>query len=90
MTSKRFSRFLSAAFAVAALGLAASPAHSRFYLEEEIRPMWFKIDVNGDGYISKDELCAEDPGLARGFGKADYNGDGKLEPREFEILLISL
>jgi hypothetical protein len=90
MKVKRVSGFLSAAFAAGVLSVAALPAHGGFYLQEEIKPMWFKIDLNGDGYISKDELCAEDPGLVRGFSKADYNGDGKLELREFEILLISL
>ena len=77
--------------AAAAAWLVAAPsAHAGFYLQEEIKPMWFKVDRNGDGYISWDELHAEDPALTKGFKRADYDGDGRLEPREFEILLISL
>jgi Ca2+-binding EF-hand superfamily protein len=72
------------------LGALALPASAGFYLLEEVKPMWAKLDLNGDGFVTPDELCAEDPRLVSGFRKADYNRDGKLDLREFEVLLISL
>ena len=66
------------------------PALAGFYFLDEVEPMWVKLDLNGDGYLTRDELCAEDPRLASGFRQADYNHDGKLDLREFEVLLISL
>ena len=83
-------RLLRVLLPAAVFAAFALPAHAGFYLQEEVKPMWFKVDLNGDGYVSLEELCAEDPALASGFGKADYNGDGRLEWGEFEVLLISL
>jgi hypothetical protein len=66
------------------------PASAGFYLREESRPMWAKVDINSDGYLSRDEICVEDPGMLREFDNADVNHDGRLDLGEFEILLISL
>lgn len=74
-----------------AIGFGYSkPASAGFYLREESRPMWAKADTNSDGYLSRDEICVEDPGMLREFDNADVNQDGRLDLGEFEILLISL
>jgi hypothetical protein len=74
-----------------AIGVGFSkPASAGFYLREELRPMWAKVDTNSDGYLSRDEICIEDPGMLREFDNADANHDGRLDLGEFEILLISL
>ena len=88
LSEKRF--FLPALLAVTiGLGLV-SPAGAAFYLREEVRPMWIKADTNRDGYLSRPEVCAEDPQLLDGFERADVDKDGRLDLGEFEILLISL
>ncbi len=74
-----------------AIGLGfANPASAGFYLREESRPMWAKVDTNSDGYLSRQEICIEDPAMLREFDNADVNHDGRLDLGEFEILLISL
>lgn len=74
-----------------AIGFGLSnPASAGFYLREESRPMWAKVDTNSDGYLSRDEICVEDPAMLREFDNADVNHDGRLDLGEFEILLISL
>jgi hypothetical protein len=73
------------------IGLCVSkPASAGFYLIEEARPMWVKADANSDGFLSRDEVCVEDPAMLREFDNADVNHDGRLDLGEFEILLISL
>ena len=67
-----------------------NPANAGFYLREEARPMWVKADSNHDGFLSRDEVCVEDPELLGGFDDADLDRDGRLNLGEFEILLISL
>ena len=77
--------------AVLAIGVVLSnPASAGFYLREEARPMWIKADTDRDGFLSRDEVRSEDPGMLRGFDDADVNRDGQLNLGEFEILLISL
>jgi Ca2+-binding EF-hand superfamily protein len=76
-----------------ALSLCAAwvpSANAGFYLREEARPLLVKADTNRDGYLSRTEICAEDPSLLTGFEQADVNDDGRLDLGEFEILLISL
>ena len=74
-----------------AIGLSFSkPAAAGFYLREELRPMLAKVDTNSDGYLSRHEICVEDPEMLREFDNADVNHDGRLDLGEFEILLISL
>lgn len=60
------------------------------YLPAEVRPIWMKLDVNGDGKISRDELREEDPRLLAGFERADLDHDGTLSLRELELLLLSV
>ena len=72
------------------LGFLPATANAGFYSVEEARPMWVKADMDGDGYLSRAEIDAEVPALLPGFDHADINRDGKLDPGEFEILLISL
>ena len=88
LSPKRF--FLPALLAISiGLGFAGS-ASAGFYMREEARPMWIKADTDRDGYLSRPELCAEDPQLLHGFERADVDKDGRLDLGEFEILLISL
>jgi Ca2+-binding EF-hand superfamily protein len=54
------------------------------------RSFWMKIDLNGDGKISRDELRAEDPRLLGKFDQADLDHDGSLSLRELELLLLSV
>lgn len=70
--------------------LVAATASAGFYRFEEIKPMWVKMDLNGDGYIDCAELNAFDPGMIHRFRSADFDRNGKLDLREFEGLLISL
>jgi Ca2+-binding EF-hand superfamily protein len=44
-----------------------------------------KLDVDGDGFISMQEI-EEDPDLAEVFEDGDDNEDGKLDMVEFEKL----
>ena len=72
------------------IGAAAVTANAGFYSIEEVKPLWIKMDLNGDGFVSWDEIRAQDPRMMGRFDRADYNRDGKLDLREFEELLISL
>jgi Ca2+-binding EF-hand superfamily protein len=81
---------LVAAIAAVSLCTVAGPASAGFYRSEEIRPLWTKMDLDRDGYISAEELRVAEPGLLRAFRKADHDRDGRLDLREFEVLLISL
>lgn len=85
--SSRFLAGMAACFLSAAV--TAMPAAAG-YLRDEIKPMWTKVDLDADGFVSKTELRAEDPRLVAGFRRADLNHDGRLDLREFELLLISL
>lgn len=67
-----------------------NPASAGFYSVEEVHPIWVKVDINRDGYLSRLEVRAEDAELLRGFDEADIDCDGKLNLGEFELLLISL
>lgn len=41
-------------------------------------------DSNADGYLSPDEVRAKFPGIAKGFARADTDGDGRLSLAEFQ------
>lgn len=86
----RTSRLLAGLVACALTAAASAMPAAAGYLMHEIKPMWTKLDLNADGFISKAELRAEDPRLVGGFYRADLNGDGRLDLREFELLLISI
>ena len=71
----------------AAAGPAPPPAEKadsgkiqRFRQEAEAE--FRSADTNGDGYLSRDEASRR-PALARGFQRADGDGDGRISPREF-------
>lgn len=60
------------------------------YQPAEVQPIWMKIDLNGDGKISREELSEEDPRLLSKFDQADLDHDGTLSLRELELLLLSV
>jgi hypothetical protein len=70
------------------LGICSSAAAGK-YLLEEVKPIWAKLDVDRDGFISKAEIVDEDPALVESFDRADFDKDGHLGLRELEFLLIS-
>jgi hypothetical protein len=74
--------------AICGLGIC-TPATAGKYLLDEIKPIWAKLDVDRDGFISKSEIRDEDPQLVAGFDQADFDKDGYLGLRELEFLLIS-
>jgi hypothetical protein len=63
---------------------------AQHYQPAEVQPIWMKIDLNGDGKISREELREEDPRLLSGFERADLDHDGKLSLGELELLLLSV
>jgi Ca2+-binding EF-hand superfamily protein len=78
----------SALVAVCGLGICTSASGGK-YLLDEVKPIWAKLDINRDGYISRSEIVDEDPKLVAGFEQADFDKDGYLGLRELEFLLIS-
>ena len=90
---KIFSRLLFACPLLVSIGLFANMAQltaAPHYQPAEIQPIWMKIDLNGDGKISRDELREEDPRLLSKFDQADLDHDGVLSLRELELLLLSV
>ena len=93
MTKKIFSRLLFACPLLVSIALFANMAPltaAPHYQPAEIQPIWMKIDLNGDGKISRDELREEDPRLLSKFDQADLDHDGVLSLRELELLLLSV
>jgi len=70
------------------LGICTSAAGGK-YLLDEVEPIWAKLDVDRDGFISNAEIANEDPRLLASFDEADVDKDGYLGLRELEFLLIS-
>jgi Ca2+-binding EF-hand superfamily protein len=60
------------------------------YQYTEVKPIWMKIDLDGDGTISRDELREEDPALLGRFDQADLDHDGTLSLGELELLLLGV
>ncbi|TIQ37196.1 MAG: signal transduction protein [Mesorhizobium sp.] len=69
----------SAIFAAMLLGLAPLPAAQA--QDAPGRRMLQRLDINGDGAISKDEIMA---GRERMFKRLDRNGDGVIDEKEVE------
>ena len=77
---------LSASMATLTAGPQYQAARYQF---KEVKPIWMKIDLDGDGTISRDELREEDPALLSRFEQADIDHDGTLSLSELEFLLLS-
>lgn len=68
----------------------------KLYLSEEeeaaLRKQFALLDINGDGWISRDELkraeqFMQNKNFAKVIGKADKNGDGQISFEEFVSML---
>jgi len=77
-----------AVLALAAAALAACVSGGRGDRTEPVRALmsadvmvFVSFDANGDLSVTQDELAA---GLTREFARADSNGDGQLQPIEFQ------
>ena len=91
--SRFFFKLLVACALLVSAGLLANmapPSVASRYEPAEVQPIWLKIDLDGDGSISRDELAEEDPALLSRFDQADLDHDGTLSLRELELLLLSV
>lgn len=69
---------------------AATHGLSARYQPTEVKPIWMKIDLDGDGTITREELREEDASLLSRFDQADVDHDGTLSLSELELLLLSV
>ena len=93
MRSRSFFKVLAVCPLLVSLGLLANMGPltaAPHYQPAEVQPIWMKIDLNGDGIISREELREEDPRLLSRFDQADLDHDGTLSLRELELLLLSV
>ena len=54
-------------------------------VSEDLSKEFAALDADKDGFVAKQELSSK-PDLVKNFGKADKNGDGKLDPAEYRAL----
>ena len=68
-------------------GHAEAPAGKAVDAKTRLTEDHFKsLDADGDGFVAKSELPAAHP-LAAHFSMADRSRDGKLDAREFKLLV---
>lgn len=69
----------------------ATPAAAPMTRSASQQEVTFKrIDLDGDGFISKAELDKADPKLGQDFQKYDTDGDGKLSMVEFDVMMKAM
>src|SRR6185503_2888624 len=72
----------SIAIALGALALAAGQVHAQEADRATNDRFFTRLDANGDGFLTKDEVRHR-PGYLAAFDGADENRDGRLGPDEF-------
>lgn len=70
-------------FALAQGGAGSLPIGTAPPMEKLREGRFGFLDTNGDGYLTRDEIDADDEVLRSQFGSLDANGDGRLSPDEY-------
>jgi hypothetical protein len=69
----------------AGAGATAEKSRTAGGVSEDLLKDFRGVDSDKDGYLTKSELSSN-PDLAEAFDKADKDGDGKLDPAEYQVL----
>jgi hypothetical protein len=69
----------------ASAGATSEKSRTAGGVSEDLLKGFRGLDSDKDGFLTKSELSSK-RGLADAFEKADKNGDGKLDPAEYQVL----